>query len=218
MMSKHLIQWLVAAVVVAFVWSLGGSALAKSLGAPTITSISPTSAQPGSTVTIYGTGFSGATVTFQKMHSSSQPVPATPAETLISPNGTRILLTIPDGSDAANGLMASPGTNQLTVTTPIGTTSIKYTVRELGKVGLGPVITGLSPTKARPGATVTITGNHLSGAKAVWLAGMKAKFRVPSDSMILAIVPRHAKSGRWSVTTPVGTTASSLRFVPTPSL
>jgi hypothetical protein len=211
-MSKHVIQWIVAALAVTFVWMPGGSALANSAGPPAITSITPTSAEPGSTVTINGTNLDGASVTFQKPHSVLQPVTATAAETLVSPDGTRILLTIPDGSDAANGLIAAPGMNQLVVTTPGGKTTTTFKVLEPGKVGMAPVISRLVPRTARPGATVTITGSHLSGAETVRLAGMKAKFKVPSDSMIVAVVPRHAKSGRWSVTTPVGTTSSSLRF------
>jgi hypothetical protein len=217
-MSKHVSQLVAAAVVVAFTLALGGSALAKSLDSPTITGITPTSALPGSTITINGTNLSGATVTFRKLHSSLPPVAATQAETTVTSDGTRILLTIPDGSDAANGMLAMAGKNQLLVTTPGGTAAAPFEVLGLRKVGMAPVISALRPLRAHPGSTVTIIGSHLSGTRAVWLAGRKAQFRVPSDSIILATVPMHARSGQWSVTTPVGTTASSLRFAVLPAL
>jgi hypothetical protein len=57
-----------------------------------------------------------------------------------------------------------------------------------------------------------ITGSNLNGATGVWLSGRKARFKVPSASEILAVVPKHAVSGKWSVKTDVGMTASSMRF------
>jgi hypothetical protein len=212
-MSKEITHRGVAALVVmVLAFALGGSAVAKNLGTPTVTSISPSSAQPGMTVTITGTNLTGATVTFRRKGSGLQPVTATQAETTISPDGTRILLTIPDGSDAADGLMALAGANRLVITTPGGMATASFTVLPLRQAAMKPIITGITPRHARSGRTVTIIGAHLSGAKGVWLSGMKATFKVPSASKILAIVPKHAKSGRWTVRTDVGTTSSALRF------
>ena len=211
-MSKQKTHWIIAGLVVALACALGGSALAKALDAPMVTSMSPGSAEPGKTVTITGSGLSGATVTFRKLHSTQTPVAATQAETQVSSDGTRILLTIPDGSDAANGMTAPFGRVQLVIATPGGTVTRSFDVMPLSQRSLAPVITGFTPRKAAAGHTVTISGSHLSGTKGVWLNGVKATFRVPSDSKILAIVPKHAKAGAWKVTTAVGTTASHLRF------
>ncbi len=208
-MSNQIIRRsMVGLVAGMLVFALGGSALAKSLDGPTITSISPRSAQPGKIMIIRGSALTGATVTFQKSQPGQQPVPATQAETIVSPGGTRILLTIPDGGDAANGLIAPSGVDQLVVTTPGGTTTRPVTVLALTRHAMKPIISGVMPRNAHPGQRVTIKGSNLNGATAVWLSGTKAIFTVPSSSKILAIVPKHAKTGRWSVRTGVGTTGS----------
>jgi hypothetical protein len=71
------------------------------------------------------------------------------------------------------------------------------------------VIAAFKPLQARPGTTVRISGSHLNGAMLVTLGGMKAAFKVPSDKLIIATVPKNAHSGRWGVKTPTGTVLSS---------
>jgi len=211
-MSKQMIQWIVTGLVVVLAGVLGGSAAAKGLDSPTITGISPASAQPGQTVTITGSSLVGATVSFHRGRPGMPPVPATQAETIVNPQGTQIVLTIPDGSDAANGMIAPIGMDQLIFTAPSGTVAAHFRVLPLRQAGKAPLITAITPHRGSPGEKVLITGGHMSGASGVWLTGHKAKFTVPSDSKIIAIVPRHATSGKWTVKTAVGMTVGSARF------
>jgi len=211
-MSKQMIRSIVAGGVVVLACALGGAASAGRLvSPPAIAGISPASAQPGTTVTITGTGLTGATVTLRNPKSNAPAVTATTTETVVNPQGTQIVLTIPDGSDAAGGVIAPFGVDRLVITTPGGSATALFTVLKLRQAAHGPVITGFTPRRAAPGHTVMITGSNLNGATGVWLSGRKARFKVPSASEILAVVPKHAVSGKWSVKTDVGT-ASSMRF------
>jgi len=203
-----------AALAVLLAGALGGAATGRSLAAPTITSISPSSGLPGSRVSIIGTNLVNATVTFTARGAPGITAPVSSANTLATPDGTRLTVTVPDGSDAADGQLAPPGANVITVTTRDGTaSSARLFVVDQPRPGLHkPVITGFSPRAAAPGATVTITGRNLGGASRVELGGMRVVYRIPSESRILARVPKHAHSGRWSITTDSGVVLSSLRL------
>ena len=73
-----------------------------------------------------------------------------------------------------------------------------------------PSITTFTPSTAKPGVMVTITGKNLKGAKAVEFAGLKATtFKVDSATKITAKVPAKAKSGKIAVVTSTGTAMSS---------
>jgi hypothetical protein len=76
-------------------------------------------------------------------------------------------------------------------------------------VAAKPSITAFTPSAAKPGATVTIEGKNLKGAKAVEFAGLKGTFKVVSAAKITAKVPAKAKSGKISVVTSSGTAVSS---------
>src|SRR3954454_1809741 len=53
---------------------LGGSAVAQSLDAPTIASVSVKTGTPGTQLTIVGTSFNGATVTFTQRRVGATPI------------------------------------------------------------------------------------------------------------------------------------------------
>lgn len=73
-----------------------------------------------------------------------------------------------------------------------------------------PAITRFTPTTAKVGTMVTITGKNLTGAKTVEFDGLKAvTFKVVSATKITAKVPTKAKSGKISVVTKNGTAMSS---------
>ena len=72
-----------------------------------------------------------------------------------------------------------------------------------------PSITKFTPSTAKPGATVTITGKDLTGAKSVMVGSLKATFKVKSSTTITATVPTKAKSGKITVVTKNGTAVSS---------
>jgi hypothetical protein len=163
-------------------------------GTPTVTSISPATgpAAGGTSVTIYGAGFSTAsTVNFGNN--------AAPSVTFIS--NTQIIASSPAGM----------GTVDVTVYTPQGGTSA---TSANDKYNYGPVITSSSPSSGTKngGNTVTITGAGFTGATAVSFGGTPAaSFTVNSDSQIKAISPAHAPGGPVdiTITTPYGTSPTS---------
>ena len=206
-MSKHIAQvgFLALAMVVASI--LGGAATAGRLAAPTITSISPTSGPRGTAVTISGTNLQGATLTWAVAGKSGDSGMKTITAT-VSPDGTTITFSVPDGGSTSNGIMSASGANRVTVTTPEGSVSKLFSVSTTNKLGVKPALTYLSPRHAAQGAQIIIFGTHLTTTTAVTLGGMKAKFHIPSDTRIVATVPLTAHSGHWKVTTRYGTAIS----------
>jgi hypothetical protein len=210
---------LALAALLASIW--GGAATARNLAAPTISSISPASGARGTTVTITGTNLQNASVTWTvagnpgAQGSTSGAMKAAPLDVTVSPDGTQLTFTVPDGGDASHGIMAPAGANRITITTAEGSVSKLFSVTTLNATGMKPMITHLLPRRAAPGAQITIFGTHFTGATVVKLGGMKASFKVPSDTRILAEVPMKAHSGTWSVTTKLGTAASPASFTVT---
>ena len=159
--------------------------------APTITSFTPTSGPVGTTVTINGTGFSGATtVKFKNL-----------AATFSVVSDSQITATVPAGAS----------TGKISVTTPGGTATSASSFTVTSAPG-APTISGFSPTSGSVGASVTITGSGFTGATSVTFDGISATFTVASASQISATVPSAARTGPISVTTPAGTATSSQQF------
>jgi len=162
---------------------------------PTITSFSPTSGPVGTSVTITGTNFTGATsVKFFDNVSAAFTVDSS----------TQITATVPLGAT----------TGPISVTTPGGTatSSTDFTVT----IPPPPTITSFSPTSGPVGTSVTITGTNFSGATSVkFFDNVSATFTVDSSTQITATVPLGATTGPISVTTPSGTATSSTDFTVT---
>jgi hypothetical protein len=160
---------------------------------PTITSISPSSGPQagGTTVTITGSGFTGATrVGFGGLAATSFTVVSDTQITAVSP--------------------AQSGAHYVTVTTPGGTNTLgaadiyTYTAPT-------PAITGISPTSGPPagGTTVTITGSGFTGATRVAFGALAAtSYTVVSDSQITAVSPAQTGAHYITVTAPGGTSAT----------
>ena len=149
--------------------------------APVVASFLPTSGPVGTSVTITGSNFTGATaVSFG----------ATPAPVLHVNSDTQISATVPTG--AANGASA------ISVTTSGGTahSASSFTVVASAQ----PAITDFNPKQGGVGAFVTLTGAGFSGATAVKFNGTAAAFSVLSDASISATVPAGASTGPLSVT------------------
>ena len=68
-----------------------------------------------------------------------------------------------------------------------------------------PSIVKVSPAKAKPGATLTITGTNLSSTTSVTFQGVPATFKPKSIAKLTVTVPKKAKSGDLTVTNPNGT-------------
>jgi len=216
-MSKRMAHRSTLALAGVLALVLGGAAMARNAEGPTITSVSPTSGARGTTVIVHGSNLQQATVTWVGTNpaaqgSTSGAMKAAPIQAVVSTDGTEITFAVPDGGDTANGIMAPAGLNHLTVTTPEGSANATFTVTSINQVGMKPVITQLMPKRAAPGAQITIFGHHFSGATLVKLGGMKAIFKIPSDSRILVKVPMNAHSGTWTVKTRYGTALSGVKF------
>ncbi|MGH7019824.1 MAG: IPT/TIG domain-containing protein [Brevundimonas sp.] len=176
-------------------------------GAPTVTSISPTSGPStgGTSVTITGTNLSGATaVTFG----------ATAASGFTVNSATQITATAPAGS---------AGTVDVRVTTA-GGTSATSVADQFTYVG-APTVTSISPTAgpATGGTTVTLTGTNFTGATSVAFGATAATgFTVNSATQITATAPAGTGTVDIRVTTAGGTSATSVAdqftYVGAPSL
>ena len=156
---------------------------------PAITGFTPISGAPGDSVTIDGANFSRVVeVRFNT---------DVALFTHVSPS--RVVATVPLGAT----------TGPISVTTSLGTavTSVPFRV--------APWITSLTPTNAAPGSVVIIEGANFTGASAVRFNGANAAFVVTAQNQIHATVPMGATSGLITVTTPVGTGASTNQFVVT---
>jgi uncharacterized repeat protein (TIGR03803 family) len=145
----------------------------------------------GKTLEILGQGLSGTTaVSFN----------GTAATSFKAVSNTYLTAVIPPG--------ATPGF--VTVTTPGGvlTTNRKFKVI--------PFIQDFTPSSGPVGTAVTINGGSFTGATKVTFGGVKATtYTVVSDIEITANVPTGAKTGRISVTAPLGTATSSANFTVT---
>jgi len=71
------------------------------------------------------------------------------------------------------------------------------------------VVTSFTPTKAKAGAKITVTGKNFTGASSVKVDALKATFKVVSATKLTVTVPAKAKTGKISVTTKAGTATSA---------
>jgi hypothetical protein len=152
----------------------------------------------GTAVTIIGTNLGGATgVSFGGA-----------AGKVTADSGTQITVTSPPGS---------AGAVSVTVTTPGGTSSGKFTY-----VIPPPTVTGVSPSSGitAGGTAVTITGTNLDGATGVSFGGAAAKIAADSGTQItVTSPPGTAGAVSVTVTTPGGTSSGKFTYViPAPAI
>jgi len=160
---------------------------------PRVVSISVTSgpASGGTSVTIAGGAFTGATsVRFGTDPAARVTVNSATSITAVSPR-------------------AAAGTVDVTVTSA-GGTSATSPADQFTFVA-APVVSGLSPNRGSilGGTAVTITGAHLLNATAVRFAGTAAGFWVNDDTSITAYAPAGESTGNVDVTvTSIGGTSA----------
>jgi hypothetical protein len=171
------------------------------VGAPSITSFTPTAAGAGATVTITGTNLLGVTaVTVGGVN-----VPAFDA----SDDGTTITFDVPD--NVTTGVMSVTTVGGVVSTTALGTPNLS----------VEPTVLSFSPTRGGVGTTVTITGANFTGASSVTFGGVTAtSFSVVNATTITAVIEAGMADGVIAVTTAGGTDASvgAFDFVPTPTI
>jgi glycerophosphoryl diester phosphodiesterase len=147
---------------------------------PVINGFSPVTGAVGTTVTIAGSGFTGATaVTF-----------GTVAATFTVDSDTQITTTVPTGT---------PASSKIRVTGPSGSSLSATSFK------IPPTVTGFTPASGPVGTTVTITGSGFTGVTAVAFGTVAASFTVDSDTQISVTVPTGAPaSSKIRVTSPGG--------------
>jgi IPT/TIG domain/Glycosyl hydrolase family 26 len=154
-------------------------------GAPSgvnVSRVSPGSGSTagGTTVTITGSGFSGATaVDFG----------STPA-TIGSVSATSITATAP----------ASPGGSvNVTVTASLGRSPVT-SVDQFTYIYPKPSVTSMTPSAGVPGTVVTISGSGFTGATGVSFGSAPASFTVNSNNSITATAPSGSPTSAVDVT------------------
>src|SRR5207248_1023624 len=155
---------------------------------PTIPSFTPSSGPVGTSVTISGTNFNGATAVLFNSVSASFTVSS----------ATAITATVPAGVSSG----------PISVTTSDGTASSAASFTVINP----PTISSFTPSSGPVGTSVTISGTNFNGATAVLFNSVSASFTVSSATAITATVPAGATSGPISVTTSGGTASSAASF------
>jgi hypothetical protein len=200
----------VDSATVAQLWNINPAVTQKPV--PAVTSVTPsqTPGTGGGTITIAGSGFTGATsVSFV----SSQSM-ATQAASFKVKSDAQILAVAPPGS----------GTVDVVVTTTRGRSG--QSASDQLTFAPGPSVTGVAPGygKQSGGDTVTITGSGFTYASAVNFGSTPAPaFSVnPSGTQITATSPAGSGTVDITVTTPGGTSATSnadqFTYVPVPTV
>jgi hypothetical protein len=151
-------------------------------GQPAVTQVAPATAPAGSTVTITGSGFTGATaVNFGTIAAKFTPVTVT-TSTGTTTSDTELQATVPAGS----------GTVDVTVTTPAGT-SPAVPADEFTFL----TVTSVSPSSGQPPLTVTLSGSGFAagaGNTAVSFGGVAGTNVVvaPGGTQLTAQLPAAA--------------------------
>ncbi|MDN0194554.1 IPT/TIG domain-containing protein [Streptomyces sp. S.PNR 29] len=170
------------------------------MAAPVVSSVSPNQgpASGGTTVTVTGSGFTGASLVRFGSKTAAFTVNSSTQITAVSPSGT--------------------GTVNVTVTTSQGTSTQQVTFTYAQTPSLSSLSPGQGP--AAGGTTVTLTGTNLSGATAVRFDGVATSFTVDSATQITAVTPAHAAgAAAVTVTTPGGTSnALTFTYLATPAV
>ena len=138
---------------------------------PTITSLTPSSGEPGASVSIAGSNFTSSvgTVTFNGL----------PASTTSWTN-TNITAVVPNGATSGNVVVTSGG---------LQSNGAAFTV-------LVPTISNTAPTSGVAGTIVTLTGSNFGGsAGTVTFGGQSATINSWADGSIQAVVPASASTG-----------------------
>jgi hypothetical protein len=78
--------------------------------------------------------------------------------------------------------------------------------------GTKPIIQGFTPKSGKPGTKVAIAGLNLSGVKVVRFGPASARFISVTPQLLVATVPRGARTGKIVVTSRSGSAKSPAIF------
>ncbi len=172
-----------------------GVAFAPVAVAPTIASFTPGSGPVGTTISVTGTNFAGA---------SALTLNGVAVPDFAIANAATLTFVVPAG--ATSGLLA--------VTTP-GGTATSASAFTVTVPAAAPTIASFTPTTGGPGTMVTISGTNLTGATAVSIGNLVVPtYTVVSATTITLVLPSSATnvSGLLTVVTPGGTATSTAPF------
>ena len=158
---------------------------------PDITAIEPAKGSPGMRVTLTGRNFSDV----KEVALDDQKI-----TTFEASSDTQLVFKIPGNS--------TPGEKKVTVTTGGGISK-----PAIFTVVSPPAITSFSPTAGLTGKHILISGTNLSGITAVYFQDAAALFEVKSASLIDAIVPVAAATGKLKVVGEGGEALSDADFI-----
>lgn len=147
---------------------------------PSITSFTPASGLPGSSVTISGKNFSTSPAANQVTFNSV-------LATVASASATQLVVTVPES--------ATTGKIKVTTTAGSATSDTNFEI-------LQTTITTFSPASAPVGSTVTITGTNFSGTplgNSVEFNGVSATVLTATPTQLTVTVPVDATDGKISV-------------------
>ncbi|MFG2864702.1 beta strand repeat-containing protein [Streptomyces sioyaensis] len=164
--------------------------------APVVTSVSPAQGAPagGTSVTITGSGFTGATLV------------------RFGPNGTNFIL-VSDTLITAKA-PAGTGTVQVTVTAPTGTSTQNVLFTYTPPLPPAPTLSSLSPASGPTsgGNTVTLNGTNLSGATSVKFGSNPAAILTNTATQITVLAPGGSPSSVAVTVTTAGGTSNALSY------
>ena len=163
-------------------------------GAPLIVAANPNAGLAGTSVTITGLNFTGATsVKFNGVTASTS-----------GNTGSQITATVPN--------TATTGFITIINSSGTGTSGSPFQVTLPA-----PIISSISPTSGLVGSSVTINGSKFAGITNVAFNGVPATFTVNSAANITATVPADATAGKITVTNNGGTATSSSTYTVKPA-
>jgi hypothetical protein len=201
--------------------TLAAAAVARSLdnGEAAINGLSPKQAMVGQLVTVSGMNLDGTTgVSFGKVPSRSVRVdPGGSWVRAVVPAGVptgSVFVTLDNGGNPASvgPLHILPGSVPAAANpSPSAAKTSPGTLAPA--IRLAPRIQTFSPTSGRVGTAVRITGANLGHALWLNFGGVRAHMTMSSRSVIIAVVPKKAHSGKIAVHTSGGTGLSAGRFV-----
>jgi hypothetical protein len=177
--------------------STGSAASQVTVGGALVTSVSPSTVNPGGTFTIYGTGFTG--VTGVSLGSTA----------LTAGNGTTAgtYSVVSNGAINAAVPYSMAGSEAVKVITSDGTsnTSVNLTISAI------PVITGINLTSAYPDESIVISGYNMSNVSSVTFGADGAgSVTGTTATSVTVTTPNHQTGGAVSVTMSNGSGGSEV--------
>lgn len=170
----------------------------NSVGGLSLAEFSPDSGPAGTTVTIYGSGFSTTTASNTvKFNGTTAAVTAATAH--------QLTVKVPTGA-TTGPISVAVGTNTISSHLPFSVAAAS---------GAAPTVLGFSPDNGPAGTAVTITGANFDPDKAnnlVRINGDAVVVSAATQSQLQVTIPTFATSGKFTVVTSAGSATSTADF------